>query len=127
MRKLTSHQRKYILDNYFKPMIEDYPGIMNIGEVLLTKGVCIVPDSGSNIFKSSLTLARYVKREKVTEENIYGCVKYVFNLDEFLETSFFKTKVKRFYRNLMDEYTKQLNMKNEILDLIGENESSNDK
>lgn len=120
MRKLTNYQKKYILDNYFKPMYDEYPGILNIGEVLLTEGVCIVPDDGKHLFRDNIGLIQYVKRQKVTEENIYGCIEYVFNLDEFLDSYFFKKKIKRYYQKLEEEYVKQLNMKNEIFDLIGE-------
>ena len=44
MRQLTEYQKKFILDFFFRPLYDSFPGALNIGETLLTEGTCIVPE-----------------------------------------------------------------------------------
>lgn len=120
MRQLTKHQKDFILEAFFKPLLNDFAGAMNIGEVLLTEGGCVVPDSGSYIFRQSVPLGQFNTIKRADNKKYVGCLEYEFDLDGFLESFYLKRAVAKHYDNLKDNYEKQTQIKNELFQLLGQ-------
>jgi hypothetical protein len=120
MRQLTDYQKKFILDTFFKPLHYEYPGALNIGEVLLTEGGCVIPDSGTYIFQYSMSLSQFNKVTKADSKKFIDCVEYTFDLDGFLKSYHLKSAVSRHYEQLESQYKIQKQMKTELFELLGE-------
>ena len=119
MRQLTEYQKKFILDTFFKPLHYEYPGSLNIGEVLLTEGCCVIPDTGTYIFKHS-PLNQFNKVSKADSKKFIDCVEYTFDLNGFLESWNLKRAVSKHYEELETQYQIQKQMKSELFQLLGE-------
>jgi hypothetical protein len=118
MRQLTEYQKKFILDTFFKPLHYEYPGALNIGEVLLTEGGCVIPDTGTYIFKHS-PLNQFNKVSKADSKKFIDCVEYTFDLNGFLDSWNLKRAVSKHYEELESQYQIQKQMKNELFELTG--------
>ena len=125
MRQLTDYQKKFILEFFFKPLYDNYPGALKIGELLLTEGSCIVPDVGTYIFQYSPSLQQFNTVKKVEDKRFIGCVEYVFDLEGFFNSYYLKRAVAKHYDRLDEDYKKQTQMKSELFQLLGEEVSPN--
>jgi hypothetical protein len=123
MRQLTEYQKKFILDTFFKPLHYEYPGALNIGEVLLTEGGCVIPDSGTYIFQYSIPLQQFNKVTKADTKKFINCVEYTFDLEGFLNSYHLKSAVSRHYEQLESQYQIQKQMKTELFELLDEDVS----
>lgn len=122
MRQLTEYQKKFILDTFFKPLHYEYPGSLNIGEVLLTEGSCVIPDTGTYIFRHS-PLNQFNKVSEADSKKFIDCVEYTFDLEGFLNSYNLKSAVSKHYEELEPQYQIQKQMKNELFELLGEDVS----
>ena len=122
MRQLTEYQKKFILDTFFGPLCDNYAGALNIGEVLLTEGQCIVPNSGDYIFRYS-PLRQFNNVTKADTKKFIDCVEYTFDLEGFLNSYNLKNAVSRHYEKLESQYQIQKQMKTELFELLGEDVS----
>jgi hypothetical protein len=120
MRQLTEYQKKFILDFFFRPLYDRFPGALNIGETLLTEGSCIVPDVGTYIFQNTPSLQQFNSVKKVEDKRFIGCVEYVFDLDGFFNSYYLKRAVTKHYERLESDYKIQGQMKSELFQLLGE-------
>ena len=119
MRQLTEYQKKFILDTFFKPLHYEFPGALNIGEVLLTEGGCIIPDTGTYLFRHS-PLNQFNTINKADEKKFINCLEFIFDLDGFLESYYVKRAVSKHYEQLETQYKVQKQMKSELFELLGE-------
>jgi hypothetical protein len=120
MRQLTEYQKKFILDFFFRPLYDRFPGALNIGETLLTQGSCIVPDVGTYIFQNTPSLQQFNTVKKVEDNRFIGCVEYVFDLEGFFNSYYLRRVVTKHYEKLESDYIKQGQMKSELFELLGE-------
>lgn len=120
MRQLTKHQKDFILETFFKPLYNDFAGAMNIGEVLLTEGSCVVPDSGTYIFSQSIPLSQFNTVKRADNKKYVGCLEYEFDVDGFLDSYYVKRAVAKHYDKLDENYKKQTEIKNELFQLLGQ-------
>jgi hypothetical protein len=83
MKKLTKNQKEFILNHFFKN--DSYPGWKNIGISLLENGYSIVAGNGC-IWHGGI--GNFIKLENTTE--FIDCTKYIFDLDNFLTSAWYK-------------------------------------
>lgn len=119
MRQLTEYQKKFILDTFFQPLNYEFPGSLNIGRVLLTEGECVVPDTGTYIFRHS-PINQFNSVSKADDKKFIDCVEYTFDLDGFLNSYVLKRAVSKHYEQLESQYKVQKQMKSELFELLGE-------
>jgi hypothetical protein len=84
---LTKNQTETIVNNFF--ILEEYPGSKNIAETLLAKGFCIVAGDEC-IWKGGV--GNFITT--TVAEEYFGCLRYEFNLSEFLKSNYFKDFLK---------------------------------
>lgn len=80
---MTEYQKNFLLDYFFKN--EEYAGWKNIALALLVDGQCVVA-GGSCIWTGGI--GNFIKTEEA--EDFIGCVKYIFDLETFLTSEWFK-------------------------------------
>lgn len=104
---LTEYQKEFILENFFKN--EQYPGWKNIGNSLLNKGWCVVAGT-SPIYIGGI--GNFIKTSEALD--FIDCLTYSFNLEEFLESEWFK----EIQNNKISEISNKLNsLQNEYNDM----------
>lgn len=89
MPKLTETQKNFIFEHFFKD--DRFAGARNIMESLLEDGSCIVPNynNGKPIWTNGIS--HFIKIEDVP--NGVGCVKYIFNYKEFINSANFGNRL----------------------------------
>ena len=110
MKKVTDYQRNFLLNYFFKN--EAFAGWKNIANKLLDNGYCIVAGHEC-IWKGGI--GNFIKTEEA--EEFIGCVKYVFDLEYFLTSEWYKQISKSYISEL---YTKKRQLElehDEICDL----------
>lgn len=116
MKKLTESQINFILDKFF--ITELYAGARNIGEKLLTNGFCIVAGKTQIHFAP---ISQFIHTENANE--FIDCLKYTLDLEGFLKSQFFKSKVQSHIAKFKREKEKlQTEYAINIRKLIKENE-----
>jgi hypothetical protein len=83
MKKLTENQKNFMKERFFKN--EEYAGWSNIADALLETGTCIVPGDDC-IWKGGI--GNFIKT--TTAEDLIGCVRYNFDLSNFVSSEWFK-------------------------------------
>lgn len=83
MRELTQIQINFLLEYFFK--LEEYAGWKSIAEGLLSTGYCFVAGD-SCIWKGGV--GNFI--ETSVAENTFGCLKYEFDLEQFLSSAHYK-------------------------------------
>jgi hypothetical protein len=98
---LTESQVKFILEKFFEPWTNKYPGAMNIGRSLLTKGTAVVP--GENcIFVGGI--GNFIECSKA--DDLFGCLLYKFKMESFLSSLFFHEVLEANIETLKEEQFK---------------------
>lgn len=95
MRKLTETQKDFILENFFK--LNESPGWRNIAYKLLDTGHCIVAGD-TCVWRGGI--GNFIKTKEV--ENVYGCLLYEFDLEQFIDSIYFK-EIHREYMDVLVE------------------------
>jgi hypothetical protein len=90
---LTNYQKRFLLDNFFKN--EDYAGWEVIARKLLEKGECVVAGTESIWWGG---IGNFIKVE--TAENLIGCSLYKFDLEDFLNSRWYR-EVRNNYHNVL--------------------------
>ncbi len=83
MESLTDNQIEFLLQYFFKN--EAFAGWKNIATKLLINGSCIVAGNDC-IWKGGI--GNFIQTDET--DDAIGCVKYSFNLDDFLSSEWFK-------------------------------------
>ena len=102
--KLTVTQKNFLLECFFKN--EAYAGWRNIADKLLDSGFCTV--AGNKCIWLG-GVGNYIKVEEA--EDLIGCCKYTFDLEDFLTSGWFKqvhsiyiTELAQKKKKIEDEY-----------------------
>ena len=95
MRNLTAFQKNFILNTFF--VRNDYDGWKNLGTKLIEKGECIVAGR-TKIFNGGV--GNFIKTEE--SEDYVDCIKYKFDLEEFLSSQLYKHTKESYLENLND-------------------------
>jgi len=110
MKVLTEVQKVFLL-TFFEN--EKYCGWGNIARSLLESGECVVPGDKC-IWVGGI--GNFIKTETV--EHFHGCLKYVFDLEYFMTSAWYKEehfihmqKLSQKYIDVQIEYTHILNLK----------------
>lgn len=86
MKELTYTQKTFIKDNFF--FSEKYAGWHNIADSLLTTGSCVVAGD-SCIWQGGI--GNYITTSEASE--FIDCIKYEFNLEQFLSSLWFQEHI----------------------------------
>lgn len=106
MRELTEIQKNFLIDNFFG---SNFAGAKNVAEILLEKGNCIVAGKDC-IWKGGI--GNFIKTSEA--EEAYGCLKYNFNLGEFLSSLWYKEVIDSYLHSLK---AKEKELSNKIEEL----------
>ena len=93
MKQLTKIQKDFIVEMFFKN--EKFAVAKNVAEKLLEKGECIVAGEDC-IWRGGI--GNFIKTTKA--DDVFGCLKYSFNLEQFLSSDFFKLYAEKEKENL---------------------------
>jgi hypothetical protein len=93
MKQLTKTQKDFLIEKFFKN--EKFAGAKNVAEKLLEKGECIVAGEEC-IWRGGI--GNFIKTTKA--DDVFGCLKYSFNLEYFMTSEFFKNIVDREKKDL---------------------------
>lgn len=96
MKKLSEHQKEFLLKHFFKN--EKYAGWKSIATKLLETGRCTV--SGNHCIWVG-GIGNFIKLEEA--KDAVGCVVYKFDLDSFL--------ISQWYKTIKDAYASHLLLK----------------
>ena len=107
--KLTTIQKEFILDRFFRFNHENSAEWKTIAEKLIDGKEPIV--AGEECIWSG-GIGNFIDTEKIDEA--YGCLKYKFNAGKFLDSPFFRDELKNEYIKKKEEY---LNAKEVFEDL----------
>lgn len=110
MKKLSENQKEFLLNNFFKNDITNW---RNIAIKLLENGFCIVAGN-RNIWIGGI--GNFIKT--VPAENAVDCLMYVFDLDYFLSSEWYKENSRNYLQILKEEKTDLFEKYNEIKNLI---------
>ena len=83
MKTITDNQKEFLLEYFFKN--EKYAGWRNIATTLIEEGYCIVAGDQC-IWRGGI--GNFIKVSSA--ENLFNCSNYYFNLDDFLNSNWFK-------------------------------------
>jgi len=83
MKNLTTIQKEFILEYFFKK--DDCAGWKEIATELLANGRCIVAGNDKMWMGG---IGNFIRTEKT--KNAFGCLEYYFNLDEFVQSDWFR-------------------------------------
>jgi len=107
IRKLNENHKEYLLKYFFDN--ERYEGWKSIATSLLETGECVV--AGDRCIWLG-GIGNFIKTEN--EEGFFGCVKYVFDLEYFLSSEYFK----EITENYINQMTEQMLFENNVLNYI---------
>ena len=114
MRTLTDYQKNFILEYFFKN--EEYAGWKKIATKLLEDGKCIV--AGNTCIWIG-DIGNFIKTSEA--DDCFGCLKYEFDLDEFLTSILYDEKRKYYISILFNQQyelqTKIIKISNEMDDI----------
>ena len=117
MPKLTDIQKNFLFEHFFKD--DQYAGARNIMDSLLENGRCIVPDhcNGRSIWIGGI--GNFIKTEEAP--GTIGCITYVFDLNEFLNSELFYDKLDQERKAFVEEHNRLKERMNDLdgLSLIG--------
>lgn len=82
MKKLTDYQKEFILNTFF--YLSNHAGWKNIATKLLENGECIV--AGDKCIWVGV-IGNFIKVSNAPD--FFGCVKYSFDLEYFMESVYF--------------------------------------
>ncbi len=109
-RKLTDYQKEFLLEYFFKN--EKYAGWKSIASTLIESGSCIVGGTDC-IWKGGI--GNFIKLEE--SKFTVGCVLYVFDLEYFLISEWYKEISNQYIsllsdkkRNIIQEYEEITNL-----------------
>lgn len=98
---LTEAQVEFILEKFFLPWTNQYPGAMNLGRTLLTEGTAIVAGVKC-IFVGGI--GNFIKTEDA--EGYFDCLKYTFQMESFLTSLYFHEVLESNLESLAEEKSK---------------------
>jgi hypothetical protein len=109
-RKLTDYQKEFLLEYFF--LNEKYAGWKNIASTLIEAGTCIVAGNEC-IWKGGI--GNFIKIEEA--KHTVGCVLYIFDLEYFLSSEWYKEISNQYIlllsdkkRNIIQEYEEITNL-----------------
>jgi hypothetical protein len=102
---LTLKQQEFLLE-FFK---NEYAGWRNIATILLTSGECTVAGEKC-IWRGGV--GNFIKTE--IAEGYFGCLKYTFNLKEFISSQYF---LEHYHNTLNDLSIQKINIQNKVNEL----------
>lgn len=88
---------QFIFDTFF-PLLDKYPGSRQIASSLVEIGNCIVPGE-SCIWVGGIGNFIKIKSEK----DFYGCVRYVFDKENFMKSEWYKENLIHHIKELSNE------------------------
>ena len=109
MRELNDNQLEFVL-TFFKD--EKHPGWKNIATKLIKNGNCIV--AGDKCIWLG-GVGNFIHTSKT--DDFFGCLKYEFDLEDFLTSSFFKETYAFKLSDVIDERQKQNDLLNDLIKL----------